>query len=120
QGGGVIGTAPAGTRSLLFDGVSVPVSTDGRFFIAFDRDAAPSAKITANLADGRVIARILAIAPRAWRLERIDAPLRPVRDNAAFMAIRLPELQAIRDARAVHSDSQGWRQRFAWPRLGRI
>lgn len=120
QGGALIGTAPSGTIRLTLDGKPVPIDDDGRFLIAFDRDAAPAAKLTATLADNRAIDRTLTIAPRAWRLEQINAPLRPVRDNEAFMAIRMPELEAITAARAVRSDSKGWRQRMVWPRIGRI
>lgn len=120
QGGAVIGTAPGGTVELRFGDAIVPLAADGRFLIAFDRDAAPVATVTARLADGRVIRKSLIVSPRAWRLETIDAPLRPVANSEAFMAIRKPELERIAAARAVQTGSQGWRQRFAWPSLGRI
>lgn len=120
QGGAVIGTAPVGTVELRLDGAAVPVDDEGRFLIGFDRDAGPQASLSARLADGRTVERKLTISPRAWRLERIDAPLRPVKDSEAFMALRRPELERIAAARAIHSDSIGWRQRMAWPRTGRI
>lgn len=120
QGGAVIGTAPSGTVEVRFGDAIVPLAADGRFLIAFDRDAAPVATVTARLADGRVIRKSLTVSPRAWRLETIDAPLRPVANSEAFMAIRKPELDRIAAARAVQTGSQGWRQRFAWPRFGRI
>ncbi|BAV65721.1 M23 family metallopeptidase [Sphingobium cloacae] len=120
QGGVLRGTAPAGIADLRLDGQPVPVDRDGRFLIAFDRDAAPQARLTARLADGRVIDRPLTIAPRAWRLERINAPLRPTKSTEAFMAIRKPELERIAAARATVTDAQGWRQSFIWPRRGRI
>ena len=69
QGGRMIGTAPAGTVALHFGDQLVAVDADGRFLIAFDRDAAPSASLTARLADGRVVSQSLAVAPRAWRPE---------------------------------------------------
>src|SRR5690606_6036791 len=90
------------------------------FLIAFDRDAGPQARLTARLADGRVMERPLTIAPRAWRLERINAPMRPTKNTEAFMAIRKPELDRIAAARATITDAQGWRQTFIWPRRGRI
>ena len=37
---------------------------DGRFLIAFDRDAPPPAKLSARLSDGRVVDRALTVAPR--------------------------------------------------------
>jgi len=120
QGGALRGAAPSGTVDLRLDGRPVPVESDGRFLIAFDRDAGPQARLTARLADGRVVERPLTIAPRAWRLERIDAPMRPTKSTEAFMAIRKPELDRIAAARATVTDAQGWRQPFIWPRRGRI
>lgn len=120
QGGTLPGTAPKDTVELRFDGQLVPVDADGRFLIAFDRDAAPAARLTARLADGRLLARPLTVAPRAWRIEQVDAPLRPTQNSETFLALRQPELAQIAAARARVTDAQGWRQRFIWPRLGRI
>ena len=120
QGGAVIGTVPSGTTELRFNGVDVPVDREGRFLIAFDRDAPKTATLAARLGDGRAIEKRLTILPRQWRIERVGVSRRPVRDNAAFMAIRKPELERIAAARATRSDVQGWRQRFSWPRTGRI
>ena len=120
QGGALSGTAPPGTVELRLDTQLVPVDADGRFLIAFDRDATPLARLSARLSDGRTVERMVDVAPRAWRIERVDAPLRPVRDNQAFLAMRRPELEQIAAARAQVTDAQGWRQRFIWPRTGRI
>ncbi|WP_257539356.1 M23 family metallopeptidase [Sphingobium sp. CFD-1] len=120
QGGVMLGTAPSATVDLRLNGQPVPVERDGRFLIAFDRDAGPQARLTARLADGRVMERPLTIAPRAWRLERINAPMRPTKSTEAFMAIRKPELDRIAAARATITEAQGWRQTFIWPRRGRI
>lgn len=120
QGGWIRGSVPSGTRALSLGGVAVPIDSDGRFFAAFDRDAAPSANLVAILDDGRSMVRPLVVAPRAWRIERIDAPRRPAGPDAAFLARRKIELQRIAAARAVHPDSQGWRQTFVWPVKGRI
>ncbi|BBF68437.1 M23 family metallopeptidase [Sphingomonas bisphenolicum] len=120
QGGTLVGTAPSGTVALKLDAQLVPVDADGRFLIAFDRDAPPIARLTARLPDGRTIERALTVGPRAWRIERIDAPMRPTKSTEAFLALRKPELEAITNARAMVTDAQGWRQRFIWPRIGRI
>tara|TARA_R110002072_G_scaffold85793_1_gene194040 strand:- start:714 stop:1457 length:744 start_codon:yes stop_codon:yes gene_type:complete len=120
QGGVVAGTAPADTVALRLGDESVAIDADGRFLIAFDRDAAPTARLTAELANGRTIEKSLTIAPRAWRIERINAPMRPSSSTAAFLALRKPELAQIVAARALHTDAQGWRQRFIWPAMGRI
>lgn len=120
QGGTMTGIAPAGTVALKLDDQLVPVDADGRFLIAFDRDAGPSARLVARLPDTRTVERSLSIAPRAWRIERIDAPMRPTKSTEAFLALRKPELEAIAAARETVTDAQGWRQRFIWPRIGRI
>ena len=120
QGGIVIGTAPQGATGVMLDGRAVPVDPDRRFLIAFDRDARPTARITATFADGGKVERVLNVVSGTWRIERVDAPLRPVRDSEAFMAMRKPELEAIAAARAVGTDAHGWRQRFYWPITGRV
>lgn len=120
QGGTMTGIAPAGTVALKLDDQLVPVDADGQFVIAFDRDAAPSARLVARLPDARTVERQLTISPRAWRIERINAPMRPTKSTEAFLALRKPELEAIAAARDVVTDAQGWRQRFIWPRIGRI
>ncbi|NNM76768.1 M23 family metallopeptidase [Sphingomonas sp. ID1715] len=120
QGGVLIGVAPAGTSSLVLDGKPVPLAADGRFLIAFDRDAAAEARLTARLAGGRIVERIVGIAPRAWRIERVDVPKRPSVSNEAFERLRAPEIARINAARRVEAASDGWRQRFAWPAKGRI
>lgn len=120
QGGVLIGTAPAATAELRLDDQPVRFDRDGRFLIAFDRDAKPQARLTARLADGHMVSQIINVAPRAWRIERVNTALRPVRDNEAYLALRRPELARIAAARSVDTGATGWRQRFLWPRVGRI
>ncbi len=120
QGGVALGKAPPGTVELRLDGQPVAFDADGRFLVAFDRDAKPQAQLSARLANGQMKERVLTVAPRDWRIERIDAPMRPTKNSEAFMALRLPELARIAEARAIRAESDGWRQRFIWPRRGRI
>ncbi|MEA3390653.1 M23 family metallopeptidase [Sphingobium sp. CCH11-B1] len=120
QGAALQGVAPPDTVALTLDGKSVAVDADGRFLIAFDRDAPPQALLAARLRDGRMLSQSLAVAARDWRIERVDTPLRPTKSSEAFLALRRPELEAIAAARAKVTDAQGWRQSFIWPRTGRI
>lgn len=120
QGGLVVGSAPSGAVAVTLDGQPVTVAPDGRFLIAFDRDAAPSARLAARLVDGREIAQALTVAPRAWQIERLPTLPRVTQPSAEFQRRRPPELAQIRAAREVRSDSQGWRQAFVWPARGRI
>lgn len=120
QGGAVLGTAPEDTRTLTFDGATVPIGPDGRFLIAFDRDAGPSARLVATRADGRVLDQALTIAPRAWRIERLSRLPRVSQPSAEFRRRRAPELARIKAARALDTGADGWRQSFVWPVTGRI
>lgn len=120
QGGMVIGIAPRGTTLLSFDGASIPVASDGRFVIAFDRDAGPKAALVATLGDGRRVSETLSVSPRAWDISRLDTlPKYPV-PQPEFERVRPGELAQIGAARAMHTDAQGWREAFQWPVTGRI
>jgi murein DD-endopeptidase MepM/ murein hydrolase activator NlpD len=120
QGGWIRGQAPGGTRSASLDGQPIALDASGRFFAAFDRDAGPSATLTAQLADGRVVTSPVTISPREWRIERVNVARRPGGATEAFMALRRPELARIEAARERNSASDGWRQDFIWPVEGRI
>jgi len=121
QGGAVIGTAPRGTSLLTLDGESVPVTSDRRFLIAFDRDHGPSATLVATLGDGTQQRQLLAIAPRAWDISRLNTlPKYPV-PRPEFDRVRPGELAQINAARKMQTDATGWRQMpFFWPVVGRI
>ncbi|MFE8585000.1 M23 family metallopeptidase [Sphingomonas sp. NCPPB 2930] len=120
QGGLIRGQAPAGTVAMTLDGQDVPLTPDGAFLIGFDRDAGPAAELVATLADGRQLRQSLTVAPRAWRIERLDRlPKYPVPDPE-FQRLRPPELDRIRAARAQVTDAEGWRQPLIWPVRGRI
>lgn len=121
QGGVMIGQAPGGTQALSLDGAAIPLTADGDFLIAFDRDAGLSARLVATFPDGRTIERIVAVAPGSWRLEHINAPYRgSASSDADFERRRPAELAQIADARNTPVDADGWKQRFRWPVTGRL
>lgn len=121
QGAAMVGQAPSDTRVLALDGKPIPVAADGRFLIAFDRDAPPSARLVATLGDGRMIERAIAVAPGSWRLEHINAPYRgSAASDADFERRRPAELAQIAAARNTQVVSDGWRQKFRWPVTGRL
>lgn len=121
QGGWIRGTVPRGTRSLWLDDEPVEFGADGAFLAAFDRDAAPTARLRALLGDGREVSESIAITARAWQIEHVSTPLRPGRrPSAEFEAIRAAELTRIAAARRAVTGAQGWRQPFVWPARGRI
>lgn len=120
QGGLLIGTAPAGTRRVRFNGDDVPVAPDRRFVIAFDRDAGPTAIVVATLDDGRSVSRTLTINPRAWDISRLSTlPKYPV-PMPQFEKLRPAEIEQINAARRQDTGAAGWRQPFMWPATGRI
>jgi len=121
QGAVMVGLAPSDTRALTLDGQAIPVAADGRFLIAFDRDAGPSARLVATLADGREVVRDIAVAAGSWRLEHINAPYRgSASSDADFERRRPAELAQIAAARNMQIVSDGWRQKFRWPVTGRL
>lgn len=124
QGGLVTGDAPAGAVAVALrtrGAPNVPAAlANGRFMVGFDRDAPSSAELVATMPDGRRIATEIAVAPRAWRIERINAPFRAGRTDAEFEAVRPAELARIAAARARVTDATGWTRPMRWPATGRI
>ncbi len=118
QGGILRGTASGGTLSL--DGKPVSIAPDGAFLIAFDRDAGPVATLVLTASNGTRAERPLAVAPRDWPIERVDAPYRAGKTDAEFAALRPAELTQIVAARAKVTDAAGWRQDLHWPAVGRL
>lgn len=120
QGGTVLGTAPALTSRVTLDGRTVPLAPDGRFLIAFDRDAGPRAELVATRVDGSTLRQTLSVQPRAWRIERLNTLPRIAQPSAEFARRRPAELALINAARSQSHSVQGWRQEFMWPVTGRI
>ena len=121
QGGWLRGLAPPGTRRLTLDGQGVPLAADRAFFLAFDRDAPPAARLVADLGLGGELAETLTIAPRGWAIEHIPLGPKPgAPPDPEFERRRKAELAEITTARAADHGSPGWRQHFAWPVQGRL
>lgn len=121
QGGWLRGTVPAGTVALAYNGEPLAFDADGQFIVAFDRDAKPAALLVATLGDGRSVSKALAISPRAWKIEHVSVAPRPgAMPSEEYRIRRAAELARIKAARAIASDSAGWRQAFIWPVRGRL
>lgn len=120
QGGLVLGTAPPRTATLTLDGVAVPLAPDGRFLIAFGRDAGPSAMLRARLADGGTVEQALTVTPRQWDIQSLPTLAKGTKPTPEFLRRREDELASINAARRRLSDSDGWQQHFLWPATGRI
>ena len=121
QGGWLKGSVPGSTIALTLDGVPVEIAPDGRFLVAFDRDAGPAATLVARLSDGRSISASLTVAPRAWQIENVSVDPRPAElPSEEYARRRAIEVAQIKAARAIVNATQGWRQDFMWPVFGRI
>ncbi len=121
QGGWARGIAPQGVHALSLSGNPVDIARDGRFFIAFDRDSAASLELSARLADGRQLSRLVQVAPRAWQIERIPIGPKPgTPPSEAYERLRSGELAQINAARSIDHPVDGWRQKFIWPVYGRL
>lgn len=121
QGGWARGRVPGGTASLTLDGMPVPLAADGGFFVAFDRDAGPSTRLTAAIPGARALAKTLTISPRAWNIEHVAVGPRPgALPSEEYARRRAGETAQINAARAINAKSDGWRQRFIWPVKGRL
>lgn len=120
QGALLRGTAPVGTALLMLDGKPVRFAADGTFIIGFGRDAAPSALLEARLQDGRLMRLPIAVAPRHWDISSLPTLYKGTTPSPEFLKIRAAELAQIETARSMNPVSDGWRQTFQWPAVGRI
>lgn len=120
QGALVRGAASPGIVALTLDGRDVPLAGDGRFLLGFDRDARPTAILTARLADGSGFSQTLRVAPRAWRIQHINLARPAGGPTPEYRRLRESELQRIGAARSERGSSMGWAQRFVWPARGRV
>lgn len=121
QGDWARGTVPRGTAHLALNGDRVPFAPDGRFFIAFDRDAGAISHLVAQQADGTLDDFAIPVATRAWQIERIPiGPRKGAPPSEEFARRRAEELAQINAARAIDHPAEGWRQTMVWPVIGRI
>jgi murein DD-endopeptidase MepM/ murein hydrolase activator NlpD len=120
QGALLSGTVPQGTALLMLDGKSVRFAPDGHFIIGFGRDAGPSSLLEARLQDGALLRLPMTVSPRAWDISSLPTLYRGTSPSPAFLRIRSAEVAQIEAARAVNAASDGWRQTFRWPAVGRI
>lgn len=121
QGGLLLVRAPSKAKRVLFNDAVMPVAKDGFFLIGFDRDAPDVARLVAEMRDGGRLEKFLRVAPGNWRIEKVNASMTgSAKSSAEFEAVRDGEIAQMVAARALGSNSQGWRQQFIWPVKGRI
>jgi murein DD-endopeptidase MepM/ murein hydrolase activator NlpD len=120
QGALVIGrTAP--NASVVQDGRSVRVGPDGRFMIAFGRDAASVSRLEVKAPDGESINRTLVVARRMWSLRRIDGlPPDQVTPPPDILARIQKENALVAEVRKRDTTDFGFPAKFVWPATGPI
>ncbi len=121
QGGMVIGKVPDGSRVWL-DEQQVDIAPDGAFVLGFGRDAAPHSTLKVRYPDGHIEQQVLDIAPREFRVQRIDGlPQRKVTPRSREDLARIRrDAAAVRKARSLKRFASDFEQRFIWPVTGPI
>ncbi|MHB9879713.1 M23 family metallopeptidase [Pacificimonas sp. ICDLI1SI03] len=121
QGGYGRGQATGGeVAQILLDGEAVPFSDEGRFFIAYQRDAPPVVQLQVRYADGTSIDRPVEIADVAFPESRLPPITQRIEASADFQRKRAEEVSRITASREGRSGLEGWRDDFTAPAEGRI
>ncbi len=120
QGGLVIGSTEPGTR-VHIDGRAVRVSPEGKFLLAFDRDAPATAELRLEPPEGGGETRTLTIARRDWIVQRIDGlPQQQVTPDPEAMKRIRSENALLAKARTLDTAAPLFLSGFAWPVPGRV
>lgn len=120
QGGLAWGEVPAGS-SIRWGARSITVDANGLFVLGFDRDAPATVSLDVTLADGRSLQEVLDIAPRQYRIQRVDGvPARTVNPNPADYERIRRESVLVRKAREQLSERYDFKKTFKWPLIGPI
>lgn len=121
QGGVLVGTGLAGGKAWQ-DGKAVKVSPEGVFVLGFGRDESVSSELKLLHADGREEIRTLDVAPREYRIQRIDGlPKRKVSPRSKTDLARIRgDVVAIKKARKLNDDRTDYAKGFIWPVEGPI
>jgi murein DD-endopeptidase MepM/ murein hydrolase activator NlpD len=120
QGALVIGrTAPGATVTL--DGKPVAVDATGAFALGFTHDAKRDWTLIVASAAGEKLTRPLAVAPRQYKIQRLEGIDQKYVEPPPEVMKRLEqEYFMVRKARETMSAQPFWRTGFIWPAMGRI
>ena len=118
--GGLVRGRIGGLAALALDGRPLPIAPDGGFLVGFGRDAPEAAMLTGKLSNGAAFSRALRVARVSWPLRNLPTLPKGTPRTPEEIARRAAEVARVDAARAVSHPVNGWRQRFAWPVVGRI
>lgn len=121
QGSLVFGQAAPGTQ-VWFQDRALRVSPRGDFVFGLDRDEPAEVELRwQGQGDAPAQSQRYAVAPRPWKIQRIDGlPQDKVEPPAEVMARIEREQALLNAARDLDTAGQGWRQSFQWAATGRI
>ncbi len=121
QGGLVRGLVQPGA-TVKVDGKPVRVSEAGVFLVGFGRDAPAESRVQIRYPDGRTTEQVLRVAPREYRVQRIDGlPERKVTPRSKEDLARIREEAALsRAARRRDDPRTDFLVDFIWPVTGPI
>ena len=121
QGGLLRGRVAPGSV-VEFEGDPVRVSQGGWFLIGFGRNAPPQAALAVVFPDGRRERQILKVAPREYRIQRIDGlPPRMVTPRSEEDLARIrKEGRMVREVRLIDDSRTDFLGGFRWPVKGPI
>lgn len=120
QGGIIVGAAPPGA-TIVAGGRSVPAGPDGAFLVGIDRDAPARLEVRVVAPSGESETRAVAIAPRQWKIEKVDGvPQNLVTPDPATAARIAEDSKLLRAARARLEHEPFYKDGFIRPATGRI
>jgi murein DD-endopeptidase MepM/ murein hydrolase activator NlpD len=120
QGGLVVGRTVPGAV-VTVDGVAVRVSDEGVFLVGFGRDAGERTRLVVELPGCDRQERVLEVARRDYRIQRIDGlPDRKVSPRAEDLERIRRDAALVRAARARDDARTDFLTGFVWPTLGPI
>ncbi len=120
QGGMVVGRTEPGAVVTYADR-AVRVAADGTFVIGFHRDEPETVALQVAFPDGTRDRRVLAVAARAYEIQRIDGlPPSKVTPPPERIARIKREAALVKAARARDTDETWFAGSWIWPVEGRI
>lgn len=120
QGGLVIGKVLPGSQ-VMVGTRAVPVTPGGKFFVGLDRDAPTAVDIDIIAPDGGRETRALKVAPRQWKIEKVDGvPQKLVTPDPETEARIAEDNKLMRAARAQLELTSFYESGLVRPAQGRI
>ena len=120
QGGLVIGRSVPGATVHL-DGTRLDMDDEGVFAFGFDRDHGATAKLVVSLSDGDTVERELAVAPREWKIQRVEGvPQQFVTPPPEAMEAIARSTKVKNEARKTRAQGSWFREGFIWPATGPV